>query len=136
MKKVNIKDNSIGIKDKETREKTVGLLAMWKEFWNSESKEMSETEEIMQSEEVSEEIKKVLIKSLKDADCIVKPTDGGSYKTTKLGLREDAKKSAEKALKENPINLDTNRNIDAKNGKIIKNKIQIERAQEDDVLSK
>lgn len=98
--------NSIKIKEMATRDEAVSLLTMWKKYWNPEPEEMSETEEIMQCEGISKEMKELLIKSLKNVDCIVKPTDGGSsYKTTRL--RVDARKSAEKALEENQINIDS-----------------------------
>lgn len=118
--KVKVKDNNIEIKDNETREKVAGFLAMWKEFWNSDSKELSETEEIMKDEDLSKEMKELLIKSLKNADSIVKPTDAGISRK-KTDLRVDARESAEKALKENPIHVDTKFHMDAETGKIVKN---------------
>ena len=118
--KVEVKGNKIEVKENETREKATGFLAMWKEFWNSDSKELSETEEIMQDKSLSKEMKELLIKSLKNADSIVKPTDRViSYK--KKDVRVSARESAEKALKENPIHVDTKAHIDTETGKIVKN---------------
>lgn len=109
---INVKNNEI-----DTREKVVGLLAMWKAFWNPEPKEVSEIEEIMQDEGLSKEMKELLIKSLKNADRIVKPTDGGSSRNT-TRLKVDSKESKE-YLADNPIHIESkSRNI-SKDGKEI-----------------
>lgn len=99
---VKVKNNI----DKVTHEQTVGILAMWKAFWNPEPKEESEAEIIMQDEELSKEMKELLIKASKKADSIMKPTDGG-YSYKKKNLKVDARRGIEESLKKNPIHVNT-----------------------------
>lgn len=100
--KIKLKD--IKVKDKQAQERGIKFLDMWKAFWGPEEEEVSQTEEIMKDDELSAEMKELLIKSLKNADKIVKPTDGGKSKNT-TSLKADAKESAKRALKEKPISL-------------------------------
>lgn len=114
--KVNVKTNN----EIKTREKAIGILAMWKAFWSPDSKELSVKETIMKDNDLSKKDKELLIKSLKNADCIVKPTSGGSSRNT-TRLKVDSKQN-EKHLKENPVHIDTKYRIDKESGKVIKTK--------------
>ena len=102
--KENVKLKDIKVKDFQAQEKGVNFFDMWKAFWSPEPEETSEVETIMHDDVLSNEMKELLIKSLKNADKIVKPTDGGSSKG-KRNLKVNAKESAKSALKDKPIEV-------------------------------
>ena len=102
--KENVKLKDIKVRDFQAQENGVSFFDMWKAFWSPEPEETSEVETIMRDNQLSNEIKELLIKSLKNADKIVKPTSGGVSKS-KTNLKINAKESAKNALKENPIKL-------------------------------
>ena len=93
------------IETEQVREKTIDLLGLWRRFIGSESAELSQEEEISASDKISAEDKKALQKALKIADSIVKPTGSMTHITTKTNLKIDAKKSAQKALKEKHVEI-------------------------------
>jgi len=102
--KENVKLKDIKVKDFQAQEKGVSFFDMWRAFWGPEPEETSEVETIMHNEMLSNEMKELLIKSLKNADKIVKPTDGGNSKG-KANLKINAKESAKSALKEKPVKV-------------------------------
>lgn len=97
--------NKIGIKEKEDQEEKVNFLSIWKQFWNPDSEELTEEEVILQDETLSIEDKKELIKALKNRDKMINTIFKNSYKTT--NIKADARESARKVLKENPIHIET-----------------------------
>ena len=94
------------IKTEQVREKTIDLLGLWKKFISAESAELSQEKEISASDKISVEDKKALQKALKIADSIVKPTEGMARIATRTNLKVDAKKSAQKSLKEQPVKVE------------------------------
>lgn len=98
-------------------------------FFAPEQKE-DQKDEISQYSDISPEIKRALIESLKKVDGIVKPTTGGYAKKTR-GLTISAEKNKQ-YLKENPVQLDTKYEIDEKTGEVLKKKSKIVRPVRED----
>ncbi len=106
-------ENNVIVKE-ENREKAAKFLDMWKRFWNPDAEELSQEEEISEDENTSDEEKKALMKALKIADNIMKPTAGEVKSHLARNIKIEAKESAQKALKEKPINIKIEKNIDDK----------------------
>ena len=98
------------------REKAAKFLDMWRKFWNPDAEELSQEEEISTSDAISDADKKSLMKALKTADGILKPTGGGVKSHLTHNIKVEAKESAQKALKEKPVkvNTKTEKNADEK----------------------
>ena len=114
-------ENNVIVREDRTSEKAARFIDMFKKFWNPDSEELSQEEEISTDEEISEDVRKELLKALKNADGMIKPTDGGVMSHIAHNLKVEAKESAKKALKEQPIKINT-KNIE--NEKDIEGKVR------------
>ena len=97
---------------KQKKEKRVDFLAMWKSFWNEDSVEEMPEDSLANSEDLTPEQKAALLGTLEKVEKNGNKRFRDSYIAP---LNKKAKESAEKALEENSIN------IDSKTRKVIKN---------------
>jgi hypothetical protein len=68
------------------KERKIDLIALWKSFINPVAEELSQEETILASENISEEKKKELLKTLKNADKTMNKMFEKSSKTLDLGV--------------------------------------------------
>lgn len=105
-------------KTKNEREIKPDFRTMWKAFWNPDTVEKSQEEEILENEELTDEQKKELIKTLKSTEKIGSKMFRDSYKTVNLkdkNLAGSAKK-AYKGLQEKETQTDKNKTKEFEHG--------------------
>lgn len=103
-------------KNINVKEKKIDILAMWKAFWNPTPEEITQEEEILKSDEITDAERKELLKALDSSEKLSNKLFRDSYKTAKLEVT-DLKQSAKEAIeKENSDKAST------KTKKVKKNK--------------
>ena len=95
-----VKENII-----EENESSVNIFTVIREWLRPEQDEEDQEETILNDNEISDQDKKLLMKALKTAEGIVKPTSG-ALSHRKNNLKLNYKKPDENALKKNPIEMD------------------------------
>lgn len=129
------KEKDIKNEDKIEYVEKVSFSDVGRILLSPEQKE-NQKDEISQYSDITPEVKKLLLDSLKKVDEMVKPTTGGNARKTK-GLTISAEKNKQH-LKENPVQLDTKYEIDERTGEVLKKKSKIIRPvrEDDEELSK
>ena len=80
---------------KAVKEKNIEFIELWKDFWKADEQEKSEEEVILSNETLSEEVKRELLKTLKDTDKMANKMFRNSYKVTKLKADKAIEQSKE-----------------------------------------
>ena len=101
-------------KAKVNKEKGISILKILGQFWNSDEEELSQMEEISRDETIGVKSREVLLKSLRVADSIVKPT-GIGIKTNFSKLKVNSEKTRKSSLEENYIKVDSKKSKSKKN---------------------
>ncbi len=85
-------------KNINVKEKNIDILAMWRAFWNPIPEEVTQEEEILKSDEITDAERKELLKALDSSEKLSNKLFRNSYKTTKLEaeLKQSAKEAIEK----------------------------------------
>ena len=86
------------------KERNTNFIEMWKMFWNPDLEEVNQEETISQYADVPKKERDALIKALKVADSIVKPTGGISKSVKTLNLKVGKKEQIEH-IKANPVKI-------------------------------
>jgi len=84
-------------KDINVKEKKIDILALWKAFWNPTAEEVTQEEEILSSNEITDAERKELLKALDSNEKLSNKMFRNSYKTTKLEV-SDLKQSAKDSI--------------------------------------
>ena len=71
------------------KDKKIDIIGLWKNFINGNPQELSQEEEILNNQSISESNKKILLQSLKDEEKLANRMFKDYYKTTKLKPEKD-----------------------------------------------
>lgn len=85
-------------KNINVKEKKIDILAMLKAFWNPIPEEVTQEEEILKSDEITDAERKELLKALDSSEKLSSKLFRNSYKTAEIEV-SNFKQSAKDALK-------------------------------------